>query len=75
LVGIYQYGPRRKAEVGMTQAELLKKLETILNDAGRTKMYGTFEIEVREGAPILIRTIKTEKIQCTGNGTHADKYR
>jgi hypothetical protein len=57
----------------MSQEELLKKLGALLDAARQSKMFGQFEIEVREGAPILIRTIRTEKIQCTGNGTHAQR--
>jgi hypothetical protein len=51
--------------------ELIGKLETMLDDAARTSMFGTIELEIREGQPILIRTVKTEKIQCTGDRTHA----
>lgn len=52
---------------------LIQKLETMLDEAARVEMYGSFEIEIREGAPILIRTIKTEKFQPTGDRTR-DNY-
>jgi hypothetical protein len=55
----------------MNREQLLQKLGAMFDEAARTGMFGTIEVEVREGTPILIRTIKTEKIQCTGNGTHA----
>ena len=55
----------------MDRKTLLKKLEGMLDDAARTSMFGVIELEIRDGAPILIRTIKTEKIQCTGNDSHA----
>jgi hypothetical protein len=55
------------------RAALIRKLEAMLDDAARSRMFGTIEVEIREGAPILLRTIKTEKIQCTGDETHANK--
>jgi hypothetical protein len=59
----------------MTKTELITRLQTLIDDAERLQMFGSIEIEVREGAPILIRTIRTEKIQCTGNQTHAKTNR
>ncbi len=56
----------------MNRDQLLLKLSAMLDEAARTAMFGTIEVEVREGAPILIRTVKTEKIQCTGDRTHAN---
>lgn len=57
----------------MEKPELMKKLEAIFDDAARRKMWGTVEIEFRDGLPILIRKIETEKIQSTGNMTHAKR--
>jgi hypothetical protein len=49
---------------------LLQKLDTLLDEAARTQMWGSFEIEVRDGVPLLIRTVKTEKFQpSTGDKT------
>lgn len=58
----------------MNKDQLVQKISTMLDDAARTSMFGTIEVEVREGSPILIRTIKTEKIQCTGDRTHAARF-
>jgi hypothetical protein len=57
----------------MEQPELMKKLETLLDDMKRRRVFGTIDIEIREGTPVLIRKIETEKIQSTGNSTHANK--
>lgn len=59
----------------MNRDQLLLRLSAMLDEAARTAMFGTIEVEVREGAPILIRTVKTEKIQCRGNEPHAQTYR
>jgi hypothetical protein len=49
---------------------LIRKLEAMLDDAERTQAFGSIEIELRNGKPLLVRTIKTELIQCQGNKTH-----
>jgi hypothetical protein len=55
----------------MTREQLLQRISGMLDDAAKAGTFGTIEVEIREGAPVLIRTIKTEKIPCTGNGPHA----
>ena len=52
----------------MTRPDLLKKLETILADAERTALFGHIEIELKGGTPVVIRTLKTEKIGDYPNG-------
>jgi hypothetical protein len=51
-----------KEEITVTTPELLRKLEIILNDAERSRLFGTIEIEVRDGRPAVLRTLKTEKL-------------
>lgn len=46
----------------MTRPDLLKKLDAIFADAERTGLFGHIEIEVKGGTPVVIRTLKTEKI-------------
>jgi hypothetical protein len=58
----------------MNRDQLMQKLNAMLDDAERVTMFGTIELEIREGKPILIRTVKTEKIQCTGDRTHAARF-
>jgi len=43
--------------------ELLRKLEGMLDEAARTRMYGNIEIEIREGTPVVIRKSTTELLQ------------
>lgn len=52
----------------MNRPELLKKLEAILQDAERTGLFGHIEIELKGGTPVVIRTLKTEKIGDYPNG-------
>ena len=46
----------------MDKTEILKKLQAHLDEASRCRMYGSVEIEIKDGAVMLIRTIKTELI-------------
>jgi hypothetical protein len=55
----------------MTRAELHKKIDSLLDDAERSHMYGTVEFELRDGRVWLLRTIKTEKFEDKGNTSHA----
>jgi hypothetical protein len=52
----------------MTRPDLLKKLEAILLDAENTRLFGHIEIELKGGTPVVIRTLKTEKIGDYPNG-------
>ena len=54
----------------MDKAALLKKLDTLLDDAKRQAMYGTIELQLREGEVEIIRTSKTEKVQTENNRGH-----
>lgn len=55
----------------MTRPELLTKLGTILDAAERERSFGTVELELRDGKIVLLRTVKTEKIEDRGNNSHA----
>lgn len=41
---------------------MLKKVEAMLAEAQRERIYGTIELQLREGEVELIRTSKTEKV-------------
>jgi hypothetical protein len=41
---------------------LLKKLEAALDEAERTRLFGTLEIEYRSGIATVLRTLKTERL-------------
>lgn len=55
----------------MTRQELHTKIDNLLDDAERNKMWGTVEFELRDGRIFLLRTIKTEKFEDRGNQSHA----
>lgn len=57
----------------MTRPELFEKLNVLLDDAARDRTFGTVEFEIRDGKIVLLRTIKTEKIEDRGNDTHANR--
>ena len=57
----------------MTRPELHQKLDTILDAADRERSFGTVELEIRDGKVVLLRTVKTEKIEDRGNNPHAAK--
>jgi hypothetical protein len=46
----------------MTKNALLKKLETAIEDAERSRMWGTIEIQFNDGVPALLRKSETEKL-------------
>lgn len=59
----------------MTRAALLKKLEALIDDAARTRMWGTVEIQFNDGEPALIRKSETEKlITRTGEQRAHERY-
>ena len=55
----------------MTRPELFQKLGTVLDEAERDRTFGTVEFELRDGKIVLLRTVKTEKIEDRGNNSHA----
>jgi hypothetical protein len=59
----------------VTRQELHTKIDGLLDAAERDHTYGTVEFELREGKVVLLRTIKTEKIEDRGNNSHAKPYR
>lgn len=59
----------------MSRPELFQKLDTLLDEAQQSKGYGTVEIELRAGKPVLLRTVKTEKIEDKGIQNHVNGYR
>ncbi len=52
----------------MNRAVLLKKLEAVLEEAERSHLFGTLEIEMRDGQATVLRTLKTERL---GDNPHA----
>jgi hypothetical protein len=58
----------------MEKPELLKKLETILDDAERRQMYGSIEIQIHRGKATVIRKTETDRLD-NGEQTHAKQNR
>jgi len=54
---------------------LLKKLETILDEAKRNGMWGTVEIVLQFGDPVLIHETRTTKLKKEGNTHDRHEYR
>ena len=57
----------------MNKAQLLKKLDTLIDEAQRTRMFGVVEIQFSDGVPVLLRKSITEKL-CTGETNRAHKH-
>jgi len=55
----------------MEKPQLLKKLECLLDEAERTRMFGTIEIEIRDGRPVVMRTTKTDRLDTPGENHRA----
>jgi len=56
----------------MDRKALLRKLETMLEDVERERMYGQIAIAFRDGKADYIRKETTEKLESQGN-SHAYK--
>jgi len=59
----------------MNKEQLLKKLETAIDEAARQRMYGNIEIEFRAGEPVFIRKMQQEKLDETENRREQSTYR
>jgi hypothetical protein len=46
----------------MDKPELLRKLDALLDDAARLRTWGEIRIDLKEGVPILLHTLVTEKL-------------
>jgi len=57
----------------MNKAQLLKQLESLIDEAQRTRMYGVVEIQFSDGVPALLRKSITEKL-CTGENNRAQRH-
>ena len=57
----------------MNKADLIRRFTELLEDAERNRAYTVIEVEIRDGRPILVRTVKTEKVEYRGNESHAQR--
>lgn len=51
----------------MDKTTLLKKLDAMLEEARRTSLWGTIEIDLQYGEAVLIRETRTTKLQQQGD--------
>ena len=58
----------------MSKMQILRKLESILDDAERSKMWGSIELEIRDGMPVVIRKSSTEKLESATVNTRAHQF-
>jgi len=58
----------------MTKAALLKKLEIMIDEAERTRMYGLVEIQFTDGVPALLRKSTTEKLATAQENNRARNH-
>lgn len=56
----------------MDKQSLLRKLETLIDEAGRARTWGSIEIELRDGVPKLLRKTNQEKL--TEDTPRASQY-
>ena len=47
-------------------SDALKQIISMLEEAKRTRRYGSIEIELRDGTPVVIREVQTHKIADAG---------
>ena len=52
----------------MDKAVLLKKLQVILDEAERSRMFGQIEIDIRDGRAVVLRTSKTDRLDGENRG-------
>ena len=59
----------------MTRPDFIRKVNDILDEAERTEMFGSLEIEIRGGRPTVMRTTITDKLEnYHGETQRANKF-
>lgn len=58
----------------MTKNALLRKLEVVMTEAERSRMYGHLEIEIKNGEAVFLRKLTTERLGMENN-SDAENYR
>ena len=58
----------------MDKATLLRKLETMIDDATNTRLWGTLEVTFQAGVPTVFRKISTERLTNEGGNPHGRQY-
>jgi hypothetical protein len=47
----------------MDREKLIRKLDSMLDEADKARMWGNIEIEIRDGVPVIMRKSSTEKLE------------
>ncbi len=47
----------------MERETLIRKLNTMLDTAARERTWGSIELELRDGVPVILRKASTEKLE------------
>jgi hypothetical protein len=59
----------------MTKNALLKKLDAVMTDVERSRMYGEINIVVRNGEATVLRTMKSEQLDAEKHSqNHAETF-
>jgi hypothetical protein len=58
----------------MTKADLMRKLDAVVDEAMRQRLYGNIEVEFKAGEPIYLKKVATEKLDEPG-GRNDQSYR
>jgi hypothetical protein len=55
----------------MNRPDIMRKLDALFVQLERERTFGAIEIEIRDGKPVVMRTIKTDKLTDTGENNRA----
>lgn len=55
----------------MNKTDIMWKLDALFDQLDRERTFGTIEIEIRDGKPVVMRTTKTDKLTDTGENNRA----
>jgi len=47
----------------VTRPDFIRKINEVLDEAERTEMFGSLEIEIRGGRPTVLRQTKTDRLE------------
>jgi hypothetical protein len=59
----------------MNREDLMKKLNTMLDEFERGQVYGNIQVDIVGGRPDLIRKVMNQKIRNEGNTQHEQQSR
>jgi hypothetical protein len=57
----------------VNKVDILRRLDCLFDQLERERAFGSIEIEIRDGRPVVMRTTKTDKLTDTGENNRATK--